>query len=124
MAWTLCMGHFAVRLFLSEQTEAGDPDALCHDDSGNSLDPWAAFSGQHTERNGAFLLWHVAASCAIVAGMISGTGGLPAIVCSQVQWEKFHAACSTLHIELVEQMEWGIVFHEQQLAGADVDLIP
>ena len=65
-----------------------------------------------------------ATSCAMVVGIIAGADGPTAILYDQQKQGKLHAACSSLHFEPVEQVEWRIVFHEQKFEGADFDLIP
>ncbi len=65
-----------------------------------------------------------AASCAMVVGIIGGADGPTAILYHHQKQGKLHAACSSLHFEPVEQVEWRIVFHEQKIECTDIDLIP
>ena len=65
-----------------------------------------------------------AASCAMVVGIIGGADGPTAILYHHQKQGKLHAACSSLHFEPVEQVEWRIVFHEQKNECTDIDLIP
>lgn len=65
-----------------------------------------------------------AASSAMVVGIIGGADGPTAILYDQQKQGKLHAACSSLHFEPVEQVEWRIVFHEQKIECTDIDLIP
>ena len=63
-------------------------------------------------------------SCAMVVGIFGGADGPTAILYGQQKQGKLHAACSSLHFDTVEQVEWRIVFHEQKFEDADFDLIP
>ena len=64
-----------------------------------------------------------AASCAMVVGIIGGADGLTTVVGGADKPEKLHAACSSLHFEPVEQVEWRIVFHEHRSFSAEIDLL-
>lgn len=64
-----------------------------------------------------------ATSCSMVVGIIGGAVAPAVIACGKNKQGKLHAVCSSLHFEPIEQVEWRIVFHEQRLEGADVDLI-
>ena len=64
-----------------------------------------------------------AASSTKVVGIIGGADGPTAILYDQQKQGKLHAACSSLHFEPVEQVEWRIVFHEKQIADTFVDLL-
>lgn len=66
----------------------------------------------------------VAASCSMVVGIIGGADGPTAIICEQDKQVKLHAACSSLHFEPVEQVEWRMIFHEKHLGDTTVDLLP
>lgn len=66
----------------------------------------------------------VATSCAMVIGVIGGRDGSEAIIFENDKQGKLHAACSSLHFEPVEQVEWWMVFQEKQVADVKVDLLP
>ena len=63
-------------------------------------------------------------SCAMVLGIIGGADGPTAIVCSPGGQGGLHAACSSLHFEPVEEVEWRFVFHEKPFEDTAVTLIP
>lgn len=50
-------------------------------------------------------------ACAI--GIIGGADGPTAIICGNAA-AKLHAACSSLHFETVEKVQWRMVFHEKK----------
>ena len=57
LGFELCMGHPTVLLSLGNQTEAGNSQSLCRDDSRQSFHSWASFSDQHSGGGCEFLLW-------------------------------------------------------------------
>ena len=59
----------------------------------------------------------------MVVGIIGGADGPTAVIGGQDKPGKLHAACSSLHFEPVEQVEWRIVFRERKCEGTDIDLI-
>lgn len=65
----------------------------------------------------------VAASCTMVVGIIGGADGPTAIIYDQQKQGKLYAACSSLHFEPVDRVEWRIVFHEKQVDDTTVDLL-
>ena len=57
-------------------------------------------------------------------GMIGGISGSPAVIMGQSQNAlKLHAACSSLHFEPVDNVEWRVIFSEKLLPDIDVQLI-
>lgn len=56
-------------------------------------------------------------------GIIGGAGGPAAIVLDGGNQGKLRAACSALHFEPAENVEWRIVFHEKTRSDITVDLI-
>lgn len=65
-----------------------------------------------------------ATSCTMMVGIIGGADSLTAVIGGQDKPGKLHAACSSLHFEPVEQVEWRIVFREQQYESTIIDLTP
>ncbi len=59
-------------------------------------------------------------ACAI--GMIGGADGPTAIICDNVP-DKLHAACSSLHFEPVEKVQWRMVFYEKPVTDAVLKLL-
>lgn len=55
-------------------------------------------------------------------GVIGGTDGPTAIIMGQ-NAPKLHAACSSLHFEPVEEVEWRVIFSEKLMDDTEVDLI-
>ena len=66
----------------------------------------------------------VATACAMVMGIIGGADGPATILYGPDKQGKLHAACSSLHFEPVEQVEWRMVFHEKQFEDTVIDLFP
>ena len=64
----------------------------------------------------------VAFSGAAVIGVIRGADGPAAIIAGQSA-PKFHAACSSLHFEPVDEVEWRVIFSEKLMPDIDVELI-
>ena len=60
----------------------------------------------------------------MMVGIIGGADSLTAVIGGQDKPGKLHAACSSLHFEPVEQVEWRIVFREQQYESIIIDLTP
>ena len=57
-----------------------------------------------------------------VIGVIRGADGPAAIIAGQSA-PKFHAACSSLHFEPVDEVEWRVIFSEKLMPDIDVELI-
>ena len=67
----------------------------------------------------------VATACAMVMGIIGGADGPATIILYGPDKQgKLHTACSSLHFEPVEQVEWRMVFHEKQFEDTVIDLFP
>lgn len=64
----------------------------------------------------------VAFSSAAVIGVIGRTDGPTAIIMGQ-NTPKLHAACSSLHFEPVDEVEWRVIFSEKLKDDVRVDLI-
>ena len=64
----------------------------------------------------------VAFVSAAVIGVIGGTDGPTAIIAGQSA-PKLHAACSSLHFEPVDEVEWRVIFSEKLMPDIDVELI-
>lgn len=64
----------------------------------------------------------VAFSSAAVIGVIGGADGPTAIITGQSA-PKLRAACSSLHFEPVDEVEWRAIFSEKLMPDIDVELI-
>lgn len=62
------------------------------------------------------------ASVGVIGGIIGGSDGPTAIIMGQGA-PKLHAACSSLHFEQVDAVEWRAVFSEKLIDDVDVTLI-
>ena len=63
-----------------------------------------------------------ATACAAVMGIIGGADGPTALITGKTQ-PKLHAACSSLHFEPVDLVEWRALFYEKQLADVELRLL-
>lgn len=60
---------------------------------------------------------------ALVIGIIGGSDGPTAIVCGQPAAQgKLGAACSSLHFDPVDRVEWRLVFHEKRYQDKTFDI--
>ena len=59
---------------------------------------------------------------AAAIGVIGGVDG-PTAVFMGARAPKLHAACSSLHFEAVEEVEWRVVFSEKLMDDIDVVLV-
>ncbi len=60
---------------------------------------------------------------AAVIGIIGGADGPTAIVYGQARQSKLRVACSSLHFDPVDDVEWRMVFHEKQYEDATVEIV-
>lgn len=63
------------------------------------------------------------ASGSICLGIIGGADGSNAIIFGGSGQGKLHVACSALHFEPVDDVDWRMVFHEQRREDVTVELI-
>lgn len=63
------------------------------------------------------------ASGSICIGIIGGADGPTAIIFGGSVQGKLHVACSALHFEPVDDVEWRMVFHEKRREDVTVGLI-
>ena len=60
---------------------------------------------------------------AAVIGIIGGADGPTAIVCGQpAAQSKLRAACSSLHFDSVDRVEWRLVFREKRYEDKNFDI--
>lgn len=62
-----------------------------------------------------------AGSSAASIGIIGGADGVTAIVMGSP--DQLHSACSALHFEPVEDVEWSMVFHQKQFEDVHMELL-
>ena len=58
---------------------------------------------------------------AAVIGVIGGADGPTAVIMGQSA-PKLHAACSSLHFEPVDEVEWRVIFSEKQKEDIEIEL--
>lgn len=62
------------------------------------------------------------ASGAVMIGIIGGADGPTAIILSH-NTPKLHAACSSLHFEQADTVEWRVVFSEKLMEDIEISLM-